>query len=116
MVCGTSVKKYGAECYDELNDDIIEVMEYIYGFSNKYHFTRLAADVIFDKNHNPIMTEFSACWGTNMMRKGVFFYRKDSGEYIKADFGGIDQFKLMAKLLLDEEFQDVACKQLVARQ
>jgi len=116
LVCGSSVKKYGAECYCELNDDIIPIMEYIYGFSNKHHFTRLAADVIFDKNQNPIMTEFAASWGTNIMREGTWFYRKDSGEYVKTDMSGADQFKLMAKLLLEEEFQSVACRQLVARQ
>ena len=116
LVCGSSVKKYGAECYCDLNDDIIPIMEYIYGFSNKHHFTRLAADVIFDKNQNPIMTEFAASWGTNIMREGTWFYRKDSGEYVKTDMSGADQFKLMAKLLLEEEFQSVACRQLVARQ
>ncbi len=115
IVDGESIRQHGIKYYDKLDDTAIEMMDYAHRFFGKHNMTRIALDLIYDKNHNPIMTEFSACWG-NMVQSGKWYFREDDGTYKQTQYGGYDQFALMAKLLCDGSFQDVACQQLVERQ
>ncbi|MCP4566814.1 MAG: hypothetical protein GY841_04445 [FCB group bacterium] len=115
IVTCTSIGDHGVERYDTPVDELVKVMEYIHEFSNRYNITRLAADVIFDKDNKPVMTEFATSWGgIDMMNGGTWLLRKGSGEYTNTGIGGPQQFGLMAKLLLDGEFKDIADKQVLA--
>ena len=116
IVDGESIRRYGVKHYDILDKAAVEMMDYAWRFSSKYNFTRTAVDLIYDCDHKPIMTEITCSWGTGMMGGGWWYDRDSHGTYNRTKYKGLDQFPLIAQLLLDGMFQDIANLQIVERQ
>ena len=116
IVDGDSVMRHGVKHYRAMDTTTIKLLDYAYRFSLQNNLTRVAVDLIYDRNHNPIMTEFTTSWGTNIMNGGFWFRRGIDGGYRPTKYHGPDQYELIANLLYDGAFQAIACKQIEARQ